>query len=113
MDAVTESRAISEQEITKHIGRLVAELQEAYDAEHAERCPSLEPDTITADTRRKFVVIDIGTSGAYMVERATGELFNIKGYGVPDRNKKRKADLGNVTTANGAELLKRRYNYLR
>lgn len=47
----------------------------------------------------------------------TGEIYNIKAYGVPDRNKKKKADLGNVfnyNTLNDAlNLLARRYNYLK
>lgn len=62
---------------------------------------------------RKFDKIDIGSSGAYMVERATGELYNIKAYGVPDYNKKRKADIGNIFTADAKEVLAKRYNYLK
>ena len=60
-----------------------------------------------------IVAIDIGTSGAYLVEKTTGELFNIKAYGVADRNKKAKADIGSVWNVNPAELLRKRFNYLR
>lgn len=63
--------------------------------------------------KQKFCNIDIGSSGAWMVEKATGELYNIKAYGVPDRNKKAKANLGNVFTVDPAFLFARRYNYLR
>jgi hypothetical protein len=64
-------------------------------------------------TRSKYWSIDYGTSGAFLVEKATGELFNIKGYGVPDRNKKLKADIGNIFTVNPEILHTKRYNYLR
>lgn len=30
----------------------------------------------------KFTKVDVGTSGKYMVENATGNIFGIKGYGV-------------------------------
>ena len=52
-------------------------------------------------------------SGAFLVDAATGELYNIKGYGTPDHNKKAKADLGNILTANLATVYGRRWNYLR
>jgi hypothetical protein len=48
-----------------------------------------------------------------MVERSTGELFNIRGYGKIDRNKKAKADIGNIQTVDPRELLSKRWNYLR
>ena len=66
-----------------------------------------------AKERSKFIAIDCGTSGAFLVEKTTGELYNIQGYGVPDRNKKKKADIGNVYTVDAAWLWTKRYNYLR
>ena len=71
------------------------------------------PKLWTAIPRTKFTALDIGGSGAFMVENATGELFNIKGYGVPDRNKKLKADIGNLATVDPAYLHAHRFNYLR
>ena len=53
------------------------------------------------------------TSGAFLVEKTTGEIYNIKAYGVPDHNKKAKANLGNITTVDPAVLHSKRYNYLR
>lgn len=61
----------------------------------------------------RWIRLDCGTSGAFLVEASTGELYNIKGYGVPDHNKKTKANLGNILTANLATLHGRRWNYLR
>lgn len=36
---------------------------------------------VTAKTGRRFVNVDIGTGGRYMVEILTGNIFGIKGYG--------------------------------
>ena len=62
---------------------------------------------------KKFTYVDCGGSGAFLLEHGTGELYNIKGYGVPDYNKKKKADLGNIATVNVEELHEKRWNYLR
>ncbi len=63
--------------------------------------------------RKKFYAVDEGSSGYFLIERETGEIFNIKGYGVADRNKKVKANLGNIFTADARMLYEKRYNYLR
>ncbi len=34
---------------------------------------------------KKFTKVDVGTSGKYMVENETGNIFGIKGYGVVHR----------------------------
>jgi len=72
-----------------------------------------DAERVTAKTRKKFIAIDIGRSGAYLVEKATGELFNIKAYGVPDYNKKKKSDLGNIASADPVRVYRLRWNYLR
>lgn len=71
------------------------------------------PPKISYSVRRKYIAIDVGTSGAWLVEAESGEIFNIKGYGVPDRNKKRKADIGNILTVGPLTMLAKRYQYLR
>jgi len=62
---------------------------------------------------QKFGYIDCGGSGAFLFDKNTGELYNIKGYGVPDYNKKKKADIGNVFTVDPVVLHSKRWNYLR
>lgn len=62
---------------------------------------------------RRFVHINCGTSGAFLLDAESLELYNIKGYGVPDHNKKKKADIGNLLTVDPAVLFTKRYNYLR
>lgn len=95
-----------------HIDRVIAGLNEAEDAQHRARW-STEPDKWHAVHRQKFSALDCGSSGAFLVERATGELFNISAYGRADRNKKRKADLGNIATVEPKWLHGKRWNYLR
>jgi len=63
--------------------------------------------------KKKYIYIDCGTSGAFMVEKETGEIFNIQGYGKPDKNKKLKADIGNIYTVAPEFLHSKRWNYLR
>lgn len=67
--------------------------------------------------RVKFHKINCGSSGVFMIEINTGEIYNIKGYGVPDYNKKQKANLGNIKDYNTVKeayyLITKRYNYLR
>lgn len=72
-----------------------------------------DPDVWVASTKKKFIHINCGTSGAFMVEKETGELYNIQGYGRPDRNKKKKADLGNIKDVDPKWLHTKRHNYLR
>ncbi len=73
--------------------------------------------------KRKYFYINCGGSGVFMIDKA-GEIFNIKGYGTADKNKKLKADLGNVkdyifSDDNILDIHKiqilhsKRYNYLR
>ena len=111
MDVVS----ITPESVNAAVDKLVVELQAAEIAKYQASFPNspIQPDCVVAKSRSKFIAIDIGLSGAYLVEKATGELYNIKAYGVPDRNKKVKADIGNVFTVNATELLNKRWNYLR
>lgn len=63
--------------------------------------------------KAKYFYLNCGTSGAFMVDRITGEIYNIKAYGQIDKNKKIKADLGNIKNCNSEILHSKRYNYLR
>ena len=74
---------------------------------------TLHPPSWDAKERSKYIALDQDGAGYFLIEKATGEIFNIKGYGVPDKNKKKKADLGNILEADPAGLWDRRYNYLR
>ena len=55
----------------------------------------------------KYIRLDSGTSGAFMVETATGIVYEIKGYGVPNKRK----IVGEMwrPTFNGAQLHDCRY----
>lgn len=82
-------------------------------AKHAAKGYQHPADKWHAKEGRKFINLDCGHSGAFMLEKDTGELFNIKGYGVPDRNKKSKANIGNVFSVDVDLLWHKRFNYLR
>lgn len=55
--------------------------------------PSLDYDSDayakSAKDRRKYIALDKGrdqwASGCYLVDKGTGDVFTIKGYGVPNR----------------------------
>lgn len=50
----------------------------------------------TVKFRKKYACVDVGRSGAFMVDLATGEIFGIKGYGKIHRGHR----YGTVETAN-------------
>ena len=98
----------------EQLGKLVAALQAEENAYHTARGYAGPADCVAwKDRGRKFVAIDIGSSGAWLVEKSTGEIFNIKAYGVPDYNKKVKADIGNIATVEPKTMYNKRFNYLR
>jgi hypothetical protein len=55
----------------------------------AKAYPSLDYDSDayrkTAKDRQKCVALDDGTSGHFLLNRFTGEVYTIKAYGVPNR----------------------------
>jgi hypothetical protein len=57
----------------------------------------------------KYVRLDCGDSGAFMAEIATGTVYGIKGYGVPNKHKV----CGNIWAADfdGASLLADRWRH--
>jgi hypothetical protein len=99
--------------LNENIERVLAGLNAAEQTEHNRKGHTFPVDVWVANPRRKFIAIDVSNSGAFLVERATGELFNISGYGVPNHNTKLKADIGNVATVDPAVLHTKRFNYLR
>jgi len=40
-----------------------------------------------AKEKKKYIYLDVGGSGAFMILIETGEVFNIKGYGTPNKLK--------------------------
>jgi len=70
------------------IRELLTAWHEAGRAAFERSYTSLQYDTYepkTVKERRKYLALDRGTSGYFLVDRATGEVFSIKGYGVPNR----------------------------
>ena len=40
---------------------------------------------VSVKPRKKYTAIDIGDGGRYLVENTTGEIYGVKGYGVPNK----------------------------
>lgn len=57
----------------------------------------------------KYMRLDVGTSGAWMLEMATGDVYQIKGYGKIDRKK----CAGNIYAPDfdGAVLFRERFRH--
>ena len=97
-----------------HIERVLSGLNECEKRKLASLGYTFQPEVWHAKVKKKWIAIDCGSSGAFLIEASTGELYNIKSsYGVPDHNKKQKADIGNIQTVDPRVLHQKRYNYLR
>ena len=92
------------------ITRLLSEWHNAGRAAFEAAYPHLaydEDQAKTATLRHKYIALDIGRSGAWLVDRTTEEVFNIKAYGTPDKQKR----LGTLDTITGADLHRYRWWY--
>jgi len=58
--------------------------------------PNLKPEKVTVKPGSKYIKIDVGNSGQYMVEVSTGNIYGIKAYGVIHRGHR----FGNLDTIN-------------
>lgn len=78
---------------TTRIQQLLAQWHEAHRAQFIR--DGLTNLLVTFDTQEekhthigaKYARLDVGSSGAWMVELETGIVFGIKGYGTPDKKK--------------------------
>lgn len=90
------------QELEQAISKLLPEWHEAGREFFERRYENLDYDcptwAKTVKERRKYVALDSGTSGAFLVDKNTGDIFNIKAYGVP------KARVGNINGMTGGRL---------
>ena len=53
----------------------------------------------------KYIRLDIASSGAFMLQRSTGDVFCVKGYGKVDKRKR----VGNLSTLTAAKLYANRW----
>ena len=44
--------------------------------------PSLTPDEVSVKNRKKYYAVDIGSSGKFLIDKKSFEVWGIKGYGV-------------------------------
>lgn len=50
-------------------------------------CKATNIDEVRVRCGKKYLRLDIGGSSAFMLDRATGDIFCIKGYGTIDKRK--------------------------
>lgn len=78
-------------EQAERINALLREWHEAGRARFEAAYKNLDYDSPsyakTAKVKAKYIYLDEGSSGAFMADRATGIVYAIKAYGVPDRRK--------------------------
>ncbi len=60
-------------------------IEKEYNEELIRRYSSLRPEPITVKPGSKYIKIDVGSSGKYMVESSTGNIYGIRAYGVIHR----------------------------
>ena len=85
------------------INRVLAEWIASEGPEFDKQYPALRyahRDLPHAVEKAKYINLDSGNSGAFMVEKSTGNVFGIKGYGQTDRRKY----YGNILHVDGAQL---------
>jgi hypothetical protein len=85
------------------IETLLQEWHEAGRARFEKDAPNLNWDEYepkVAKPKSKYIYLDAGGSGAFMVDRADDRVYCIKGYGVPDKRK----CVGTLDKITGADL---------
>jgi hypothetical protein len=92
------------------VDRVAKELQIAVDEYYRINYPTatylrILADKVTVKPKKKYINIDIGSSGAYMVDTTDGTVYGIKGYGVPHRGLVH----GNIADLDGKTLLRQRF----
>ena len=61
---------------------LAALIEAEFGAKQKQQYPSLGEEKVTIKQGTRWVKVDVGPSGKYMVDR-DGSIYGIKGYGVP------------------------------
>jgi len=100
---------ILSQEYIDKINRLLNEWHEVGRASFNKSYPNLDYDKEAykrANFRSKYVLLDEATSGAFVLEIKTGNIYRLKSkYGVPNKRKL----VGTINTVTGKDLNKYRW----
>ena len=65
--------------------RAAVEAQQCAELIRRHYDPAIHQHDCRIKIGRKYITVDVGRSGKYMVEIATGQIFEIKSYGVVHR----------------------------
>lgn len=102
-------------ELIYRLKLILSQWHEAHRADHARRGFTNLLDSFDTQEQKhmhigdKYVRLDVGGSGAWMLEVATGNIYGIKGYGVP--NKAKIAGNLNDLQFDGAVLFRDRFRH--
>lgn len=107
--------AVVSSELSKRLEQVLSQWHEAHRADFVRSGYTNLLSTFDSQYKKhshignKYVRLDVGGSGAWMLEISTGDVFGIKGYGVVDRKKV----VGNVNdiTFDGALLWRDRFRH--
>lgn len=96
-----------EHELQSKINKLLQEWHESGRDSFERSYQRLDYDSPTycktAKERRKYVALDAGRSGAFLLDKETGSIYTIKAYGVPKRK------IGHIDKLQGSDLRALRY----
>jgi hypothetical protein len=109
MDGIISSRGISAPQ-AKRFDEVLIQWQAAANEKHYVTSGFTHPaDKVHGHSGAKYARLDIGGSGAFMVEIATGVIYGIMGYGKVDKKKVS----GNIydPAFDGATLVKTQFQY--
>lgn len=121
MATMTTAHSADDQRIQTLLADWHADHREAYRAQlcrekwtpgHRQLClDNFDRDQAKrATNRQKYIALDEGSSGVWLVDRQSGDVYHIKSkYGVPDKSK----HLGNIDMITATELCTYRWWYRR
>jgi len=69
----------------KNVKQFSEQLQEKINEYFQKKYDFLKPDKVKIVPGKKYIKIDVGSSGKFMFDTEDGHLYGIKGYGVINR----------------------------
>lgn len=100
--------ASQSQDIEDRFAVVLWQWQAAANREHYDVSEYTHPnDQVHGHFGAKYARLDIGSSGAFMVELSTGTIYGIKGYGKVDKKK----NVGNIALIDAAVLVRDRFRH--
>lgn len=74
-------------QVTKFSDMLQVEIDKYMDTHYPETSKTTNRELVSVKPGRKYIKINVGRSGKFMLDTTNGHLYFIKGYGVIDKKK--------------------------